>query len=339
MLSSNLSNVGEEAPSDRPLVTYAVFAYNQEDVIDDAVASALKQTYQPLQIIISDDNSSDATFDKITHQAKNYTGPHTILLNRNNQNLGIAEHMNRIFYELAEGEWVVCAAGDDISLPHRVEVLWRHGMSQPNCRAIHSSLERIDATGRHICFSQAPPITFHSLHETTMHGASAAYHRPTVTRFPRLYAGTYEDRVFAPRALLHGDVCNVVETLVKWRRHGDNTSSKANATTLEQVKFRTGPFLLGQVRSMCQQLSDLFEFERNYPNEVRPALLEYKRNLIKSVTTKSEVNLISNYVFSPNSTKWPSARPRSWAYFARILFGQLLSATPPLLRVYRLFRR
>src|SRR5450631_3940487 len=51
-----------------------------------------------------------------------YTGEHEVLLSRNEKNLGIGRHVNKIM-ELAKGEWIVGAAGDDISLPHRTAEL------------------------------------------------------------------------------------------------------------------------------------------------------------------------------------------------------------------------
>ena len=49
-----MSNTPEEMPdnaTDRPLVTFALFAYNQEDYIREAVEGAFAQTYEPLEII------------------------------------------------------------------------------------------------------------------------------------------------------------------------------------------------------------------------------------------------------------------------------------------------
>ena len=46
-----MSNTPEEMPdnaTDRPLVTFALFAYNQEDYIREAVEGAFAQTYEPL---------------------------------------------------------------------------------------------------------------------------------------------------------------------------------------------------------------------------------------------------------------------------------------------------
>jgi len=47
----------------KPLITFALFAYNQERFIREAVQGAFSQTYSPLEIIMSDDCSKDRTFD------------------------------------------------------------------------------------------------------------------------------------------------------------------------------------------------------------------------------------------------------------------------------------
>lgn len=44
---------------DRPGVTFALLVYNQEQYIHAAVESAFAQTYEPLEIILSDHCSSD----------------------------------------------------------------------------------------------------------------------------------------------------------------------------------------------------------------------------------------------------------------------------------------
>ena len=47
----------------RPLLTFGVCAYKQEQFIREAVEAALAQTYSPLEIILSDDCSPDRTFE------------------------------------------------------------------------------------------------------------------------------------------------------------------------------------------------------------------------------------------------------------------------------------
>lgn len=41
---------------EKPLVTFALFAYNQESCIREAVEGALAQDYENLEIILSDGN-------------------------------------------------------------------------------------------------------------------------------------------------------------------------------------------------------------------------------------------------------------------------------------------
>jgi len=104
------------------LVTFALFAYNQEHFIRDAIRGALSQTYEPLEIILSDDCSSDRTFEIMQEMADAYEGPHRVRLNRSPENLGILGHLIDVGRE-ARGSILVVAAGDDISKPERVAAL------------------------------------------------------------------------------------------------------------------------------------------------------------------------------------------------------------------------
>ena len=93
--------------TDRPLITFALFAYNQEKFIEEAVLGVFYQTYSPLEIILSDDGSSDNTFEIMSRMASEYVGPHTIVLNRNQPNIGLIQHVNKVVDEISKGEIVV----------------------------------------------------------------------------------------------------------------------------------------------------------------------------------------------------------------------------------------
>ena len=47
--------------NDKPLVSYCIVSYNAEKFIQEAIESALNQDYYPMEIIISDDCSTDNT--------------------------------------------------------------------------------------------------------------------------------------------------------------------------------------------------------------------------------------------------------------------------------------
>jgi cellulose synthase/poly-beta-1,6-N-acetylglucosamine synthase-like glycosyltransferase len=105
--------------SQAPLVTFALFAYNQEKFIREAVEGAFAQTYEPLEIILSDDYSTDLTFEIMQEMAAAYRGPHRVLPVQTPHNLGVVQHVLLRGREAA-GDIVVVAAGDDVSLPGRV---------------------------------------------------------------------------------------------------------------------------------------------------------------------------------------------------------------------------
>ena len=104
------------ATAERPLVSFFVTAYRQEQFVRAAIEGAFAQTWQPLEILLSDDCSPDGTLRVMQEMAAAYTGPHKVILNRNPKNLGIVPHVDRIM-ELTSGELMVQNAGDDVSVP------------------------------------------------------------------------------------------------------------------------------------------------------------------------------------------------------------------------------
>ena len=106
--------------SENPLVTLSIISYNQEKYIRAAIMGALSQSYSPLVVAFSDDASLDGTYSIIEEVCANYQGPHQIRHTKNERNLGLAAHINLI-NQVAEGELIVVGAGDDISVPDRVE--------------------------------------------------------------------------------------------------------------------------------------------------------------------------------------------------------------------------
>lgn len=210
-----------------PLITFALVAYNQEEFIRDAVTGALAQTYQPLEIILSDDGSSDRTFSIMEEMAAAYTGPNKIILNRNVRNLGTGAHINRIM-ELSSGELIVIAAGDDISFPERTKTivkLWE-GSGRPKC-SIYSAYRAIDEHGTVICPDEQVPLPAYVNHIDRMMeeacpgvvGATHAWHRDLFAKFGPLPGDLMvEDRAISARALLCDGIYYIKEPLACYRK-------------------------------------------------------------------------------------------------------------------------
>lgn len=106
---------------EQPLVSFLVLTYNQESFVEDAIKGALSQDYPNIEIIISDDCSLDRTPDVIEKSIGNKTGECTIIYNHNEKNLGLVGNLNKAL-SLSHGEYIIFAAGDDISLPNRTSI-------------------------------------------------------------------------------------------------------------------------------------------------------------------------------------------------------------------------
>jgi len=130
---------------ERPLVTFALFTYNQERFVQEAIEAAFAQTYEPLEIIFSDDCSSDKTFDLLQEAAQSYKGPHSVSVRQTPNNLGTLLHVASVA-KVSKGDFFVLAAGDDISKPNRVERLAKQLMST-GAWGVFSKFDRINDKG------------------------------------------------------------------------------------------------------------------------------------------------------------------------------------------------
>jgi glycosyltransferase involved in cell wall biosynthesis len=100
-----------------PKVTIVTITYNSSKFVRQAIESVLAQSFTNFEYIISDDCSSDNTWDII----QEYKDPR-IRAWRNQTNLG--EYPNRnLTLEKAKGEYIIWIDGDDIFYPHGLEFM------------------------------------------------------------------------------------------------------------------------------------------------------------------------------------------------------------------------
>lgn len=229
---------GEE----KPLVTFALFAYNQERYIREAVEGALAQDYEPLEIIISDDCSSDGTVDVIREVVSSYHGPHRVIINVNEKNLGLIGHVNKVV-SMCSGRLIVAAAGDDISYRSRTTMLAHIFYSSPKePLLIHSSVEEMSKEGDSIG-SKHPPlrssadlgnISIISSSNSIYIGASAAWNKKLFEIYgPIKYPAAYEDIVLGARAAMMSGLVYCPSSLLKYRTGTGITTSKEKSKSVK----------------------------------------------------------------------------------------------------------
>lgn len=265
----------------RPLFTLFVYAFNHEKFIREAIHGAFSQTYTPTEIILSDDCSIDKTWAIMQEMAEKYNGSHRLILNRNERNLGISDHLNRIM-QLGSGDWFVLGAGDDISLPDRLQNIYNAIEQHPHAYGVATALLNIDEHGRqihhHSFDAKYPYVT----------GASSAWHRKCFEFFGEITQKTTAEDIIIPfRSVLLGELLLIKTPTVKYRYHEDSVSNPLNQDLLNSWKHLLK--IKYQLINACRQrLLDLDRAKHLVMDSTYSSLIIKHNDLIEGFTNDIE---------------------------------------------------
>ncbi|HVN84171.1 MAG TPA: glycosyltransferase family 2 protein [Candidatus Binatia bacterium] len=104
--------------SDKPLVSICIPTYNRANVVGTAIRSALDQTYPNVQVIVSDNCSTDGTVELLERFRRE--APDRFRFVVNDSNLGMHANYSRCT-ELAEGKYFKIICSDDRAYSTMVE--------------------------------------------------------------------------------------------------------------------------------------------------------------------------------------------------------------------------
>ena len=114
------------------MVSICMPTYNGADYLQEAIKSILAQTYQNIEIVIVDDNSTDNTIEVAREatqgvpRVKNY---------KNLVRKGLGGNWNKCL-EMATGEWIKFAFQDDLLSPNCIEKLYELVTQTNNIMAV-----------------------------------------------------------------------------------------------------------------------------------------------------------------------------------------------------------
>lgn len=287
------------------LVTFALFAFNQERFIGEAVASALAQDYTPLEIVLSDDCSTDRTYEIMRKISSDYEGPHDLRVVRNKENLGIASHVIERGRE-ARGKYVVVAAGDDLSKSQRVSKLIPTFLDS-TVWGVTSGFDLVDGEGSVTTRNHTVALgvsksagRYQAYLSTEEHvviqGSTAAYRRELFELpMPPGRLDFAEDNLFTVMIYAHGHrVVALRDSLVLYRQHSRSLSNAASFSS----KFRR----LGAARHV-RKMKAFKWLHRNAPS---PGVINHEA-VIESLE-KARVSLWLPFLNrAAGSTREPSA--------------------------------
>lgn len=235
----------------KPLVSIGLPAYNGERYLGEALDSLLSQTLADLEIVVSDNASTDATASIVRAYAERDA---RVKYHRNPSNVGAICNFNRTF-ELAAGKYFKWHACDDLCAPTYLEKCVATLEEDPSAVLCQSRTVLIDDMGRALSldaelqlsldrqgifanppdphfadsddpvirFSEALPYTRTCQHVMGVMRADAM----RATGLLAMYYGS--DRAFLIRMALRGRFREVPEALFFNRVHKGNSRSLARA--------------------------------------------------------------------------------------------------------------
>jgi glycosyltransferase involved in cell wall biosynthesis len=117
-------------------------AYNSASYVRECIESVLAQTYQDFELIISDNCSTDRTWEIV----QSYSDPR-IRLTRADQNRGMAHNFNQAV-GMARGEYLKILCSDDVLHPRALELQAKFLDEHQDAVLVTCARQFIDAQGR-----------------------------------------------------------------------------------------------------------------------------------------------------------------------------------------------
>lgn len=226
----------------------ALFSYNQVEYIREAIEGAFSQTYNNLEIIISDDCSTDETFRVIQTLADAYVGPHKVIVRQTPKNIGTFLHVLDVI-NITNGGLIILASGDDVSKANRAAVLadeWR----KSGAWGLHSTFDNIDENGnvwrssyreRALMSADEPLRKYFNLEGDNIdivHGCTSAYDRRL---FEYVYTSNQHYILSEDGALsllinlLNKPIMFVDRSLVRYRSHSGSMTNRQNTMSKQKI--------------------------------------------------------------------------------------------------------
>ncbi|MEO5574600.1 MAG: glycosyltransferase family 2 protein [Gaiellaceae bacterium] len=128
--------------SDRPLVTVAITTYRRPELLRQSLESAVRQTLEEIEIIVSDNGADEETAAVVSSldDARVAYAPLE-------ENIGLYGNLNRSL-RLGTAPYLQILQDDDLLLPASIERKLARIESDPGLAIVHSAHSVIDASGR-----------------------------------------------------------------------------------------------------------------------------------------------------------------------------------------------
>lgn len=111
----------------KPLVTIAIPNYNYAQYVGETIDSALAQTYKNIEVVVSDNASTDGSWDII----RKYEGHPKVRLYRQTETLPVGNHFGFVLC-MSDARYLVFLSSDDLLKPRFVEATMEVILGHPD---------------------------------------------------------------------------------------------------------------------------------------------------------------------------------------------------------------
>ncbi len=211
-----------------PLISVLLPVYNGERYLAEALDSIAAQSLANYELIAIDDGSTDGSLGILRDHATKDTRIRIV----SRPNTGIVGALNEAL-AMARGSLIARMDADDIVLPRRFELQTRYLEAHPECVVIGCWVLRVDPDNDPLSL-QVEPWSHAEIERRIFNGEGGALPHPammmrraTLERLGgyRLEAQLAEDVDLYLRAAEIGQLANVHEVLLRYRRHPESVSA------------------------------------------------------------------------------------------------------------------
>jgi glycosyltransferase involved in cell wall biosynthesis len=201
------------------LVSIAMATYNGEKHLVEQLNSLLQQDYPLVEIIISDDGSTDSTLSIIETLQSTHTN---ITCIKNERGKGIKKNFENALRH-CNGAYIALCDQDDIWMPEKiknlVKVIGNHSLVYHNSLFVNEKGESLHKTMSHKmnCYTGSNPEVF--LLHNCISGHAAMFHRDLLSVALPFPEARYHDWWLAFVAASRNGVLYLPEVLVHYRQH------------------------------------------------------------------------------------------------------------------------
>jgi glycosyltransferase involved in cell wall biosynthesis len=242
-----------------PRVSVIMAVHNEEPFLAEAVESVLAQTFTDFELIISDDGSTDAT----PALARSFADrdPQRVRVLRAEQNQGKPFALNRAL-EVRRGELIAWLDGDDVMLPDKLEQQVAALDANGDAAGCAHDADMFDSDSGRVIGRFSEVANGSRLRS----GGIEMWFDPTYRMLPSATMirsslcppGGFDERLtftndwlFDIEVFRHGRCVALDDVLVRYRRHGDNFTTRADESG---VSYEEGLMTMAIVMARYPQL-------------------------------------------------------------------------------------